>query len=129
MALVVMGRSQRGGLDLPVSLFIVLHALRLECVKSMFWTVSFHCVRLLLSSLVMRELAARSGSLPVEAWVIWKRASHSLSQHSIYSFLLPRGTHCFAALMVMLHRAWYAVFPLRASGSGSLLPRLLVIVP
>ena len=67
MALAVMGRSPRGGLDLPVSLFIVLHALRLECVKSIFWTVSSHHVRLLLSSLVIRELAARSDALPVEA--------------------------------------------------------------
>ena len=83
MALAVMGHSPRGGMDLPVSLFIVLHALRLECVKSIFWAVSSHRVRLLLSSLVIRELAARSDALPVEAWVVWKRVSHSLSQHGI----------------------------------------------
>ena len=34
MALAVTGRSLRRGLDLSISLFIVLRALRLECVKS-----------------------------------------------------------------------------------------------
>ena len=83
MALAVMGCFPRGVLDLPVGLFIVLHALRLECVKSIFWTVFSHHVHLLLSSLVIRELAARSDALPVEAWVVLKRVSHSLSQHGI----------------------------------------------
>ena len=64
-----MGRSARGGLDVPVRLFIILHTLRLEYVKSMFWTVFSHRVRLLLSSLVIRELAAKSDTLPIEAWV------------------------------------------------------------
>ena len=114
---------------MPVSLFIVLRTLRLEHVKSMFWTVSSHRVRLLLSSLAVRELEERSDALPVEAWSIWKRVLHSLSQHGIYSFLLPRGTHYFAALMVILQKAWYAVFALRASGNGSFLARSLVIVP
>ena len=63
MQLVVMGRSPKGGLDLLVSLFILLHALRLECVKSMLWTVSSHRERLLLSSLEIRELAARCDAL------------------------------------------------------------------
>ena len=129
MALAVMGRSPKGGLDLPVSLFIGLHAIELKCVKSMFWAVSSNRVRLLLLRPVIRELAARSDALPVEAWVIWKRVSHSLYQHDIYSFLLPRGTHCFAALMVILQNVWYAVFALRASSSGSFLARLLAIVP
>ena len=129
MALAVKVRSPRGGLDPPASLFIVLYALRLECVKSMFWIVSSHRIRLLLSSLVISELAARSDALPAEAWVIWKRVLHSLSQHGIYSFLLLQETHCFATLMVILQKAWYAVFALRVSCSGSFLTRLLVIVP
>ena len=70
MTLAVMGRYPRDVLDLPVSLFSVLHALRLECVKSKFWTVSSHHVRLLSSSLVIREQAAISDALPEEAWVI-----------------------------------------------------------
>ena len=78
---------------------------------------------------MIRELVARPDALPVEAWVVWKRVSHSFSQHGIYSFLLPRKTHCFAASMVILQKAWYAVFALRASGSGNFLARLLVIVP
>ena len=78
---------------------------------------------------MIRELAARSDALPVEALVVWKRVLHSLSQHGIYSFLLPRGTHCFAALMVILQKARYAVFALRTCGNGSFLARLLVIVP
>ena len=85
----------------------------------MFWTVSSHHVNVLLSSLVIRELAARSDALPVEAWVIWKRVSHSLSKIGIYSFLLPRVAYCFAALMVILQKGWYAVFALRAPVSGS----------
>ena len=70
MALAVLRCSSRGGLDLPVSLFIVFHALRLECIKPTFWTVSSHRVRLLLSSLVIGELAASSDTLPIEALVI-----------------------------------------------------------
>ena len=75
------------------------------------------------------ELVERSNALPVEAWVVWKRVSHSLSHYGIYSFLLTRETHCFVELMIILQKAWYAVFTLRASGSGSFLARLLPIVP
>ena len=64
MELAVIGHSPKDGLDLPVNLFYVLHALRLECVKSILWIASSHRVRLLLSSFVIRELAARSFALP-----------------------------------------------------------------
>ena len=67
MALAVMKHFPRDGLDQPVSLFIILHAFRLECVKPMFWTVSSHRVRLLLSSLGIKEIAARSDALSADA--------------------------------------------------------------
>ena len=76
MELAVLGRSPRGGLVLSDNLFIVLYALRLKLIKPMFWTVSSHRVRLLFSSLVIKELTPRSVAVPVEAWVFWKRSLH-----------------------------------------------------
>jgi len=55
--------------DLPVSLLMVLHALRLECEKLMELTASFHRSRFFFCSRDNRDEAALSESVPTGARV------------------------------------------------------------
>ena len=65
--------------DLPVSLLMVLYALRLECEKSMELTASSHRSCFFCCSRESRVEAALSEAVPTGALI--KRVSHSLSQH------------------------------------------------
>jgi len=69
--------------DLPVSLLMVLHALYLECEKSMKLTASSHHSCFFCSSRYSRDEVALSESTPTGARVKERqRVSHSWSQHS-----------------------------------------------
>ena len=70
-----------GVVDLPVSLLMVCHARRLECVKSIYSTVSVHLCLRFSFSLQNRSFAA----MPLSSLVcasVWarSRSSHSSSQ-------------------------------------------------
>ena len=64
MEFAVMGHWQGECLERPVKLLIILHALRLECVKSMDWTASSQRSRLLWSSFDSKAVAALLDSTP-----------------------------------------------------------------
>ena len=67
---------------LPVNLLIVLHALRLECEKSMELTASSHCFCFFCSSRDSTDEAALSESVPTGARTKGRwRVSQSLSQY------------------------------------------------
>jgi len=62
-----MGHRQEERPDLPVSLLIVFHALRLEWEKSMEFTASYHRSCFFCSSQKSRDEAALSESVPTGA--------------------------------------------------------------
>jgi len=62
-----MGHRQEERPDLPVGLLIVLHALRLDCEKSMEFTASSHRSCFCCSSQKRRDEAALSESVPTGA--------------------------------------------------------------
>ena len=68
--------------NLPVSLLNVLHALQLECEKSVELTASSHHSCFFCCSRASRDEAALSEAVPTEARIKERsRVSHSLSQH------------------------------------------------
>jgi len=76
------GHGREESQDLPVALLMVLHALRLECEKSMELTASCYRSCFFCSSRDSRDEAALSESVPTAAQVKeQQRVSHSLSQH------------------------------------------------
>ena len=89
-----LGHRQEERPDLPVSLLMVLHALRLEFEKSMELTASSYRSCFFCCSSDRRDVAALLESVPIEA--LMKRISNSLSQHGAYFFRRPRGIHCLA---------------------------------
>ena len=93
--------------DLPVRLFIVFHASRLECEKSMSRTVSDQQFLRFPSSLVSRAVAALSASGPPgDCRKCWYRSSHSASQQGMWFDRRPRGMHFFAAVLITLQKHW-----------------------
>jgi len=107
--------------DLPVSLLLVLHALQLECEKSMELTASSHRSYFFFPSRDSRDEATLSESVPTgarmkERW----RVLHSLSQHGTYVFRRPRGLHCLAADSRLLQKSWYALSIFNVCGGGKL---------
>ena len=72
---------------LPVNWFIVCHALRLECVKSIDSTISIHLCLLTLSNLCSMAIADDSTcSLDVAHWCCQRSLLH-LSQPGMYVWL------------------------------------------
>ena len=63
------GHTREERPDLPVSLLIVLHGLRLECEKSMELTASSHRSCFFCSSRESRDEAALSASVLTRAWI------------------------------------------------------------
>ena len=83
---------------LPVSLFMVFHALRLECVKSTGSTTSVHLALRTSSSLWSSDVALVSmSSLVVACWCSRKRWLPLLSHPGMQCLLKPRGMFLFAA--------------------------------
>ena len=81
--------------NLPVSLLIVLRALRLECEKSIEFTASSHWSCFFCCSRDSRDEAAQSESVPTQARMDeWWRVSHSLSKHSTQTLRRPCGMDC-----------------------------------
>jgi len=71
--------------DVQISLLIVLHALRLECEKSMELTASSHRSCFFCYSRESSDKAALSESVPTGAWMKERwRVLHSLSQHGTF---------------------------------------------
>jgi len=67
MEFVEMGHRREEHPDLPVSLLMVLHALRLECKKLMELTTSSHCSYFFCCSRESRDDAALSEAVPTGA--------------------------------------------------------------
>ena len=92
------GAQVRGRPDLPVSLLMVLHTLRLECEKLMKLKASSHCSCFFCAIQEWRDKAALSESVPAgtlrkERW----RVSHSLSHHRTKFLRRQCGMHCLNA--------------------------------
>ena len=113
------GHRQEKRPDLPVSLLIVLHTLRLECEKSMDLTASSHRSCFFCYS---RDEAALSESVPTRVWMKERqRVSHSLSQLGTQFFLRLRGIHCLAAKSRLSQKSWHALSIFGVSAGGNLL--------
>ena len=83
MELAVTGHFPVCNVDLPVSLFSVCHALRLEWVKSIDDTVSFHLCRRFSSKTLSSDAAVDADSVFSESICSLYSYSHSSSQHGI----------------------------------------------
>ena len=107
--------------DLPVSLLMVLHALRLECEKSMELTASCHRSCFFCPSRVSRDEAALSESVPLCGFE--EKAIEGLElfvQHGASCFLRQRGIHCLATDTRLSQKSWYALSIFDVSGGGNL---------
>ena len=83
MELAVTGHFPFFNVDLPVSLFSVCHALRLECVKSIDDTVSFHLCRRFSPKTLSNDVAVDADSVFSESICSLYSCSHSSSQHGM----------------------------------------------
>ena len=83
MELAVTGHFPVCNVDLPVSLFRVCHALRLECVKSIDDTVSFHLCRRFSSKTLSSDVAVDADSVFSESICSLYSCSYSSSQHGM----------------------------------------------
>ena len=93
---------------LPVSLFMVCHALRLECVKSTDSTTSVHLALRTSSSLWSSAVAVVSmSSLVVACWCSLRRWLHLSSHPGILRLLNPRRMLFFTEHISMLQYAVY----------------------
>jgi len=81
MAFAETGHRREGRPDLPVSLLIVLHALRLECEKSMELTASSHHSCFFCCSRESRDEAALSESVRTEVALSESVPTSSVREH------------------------------------------------
>ena len=91
--------------ELPVSLFSVCHALRLECVKSIDDTVPFRLCRRFSPKTLSSDVAVDTDSVFSESICSLYSCSHSSSQHGMWFLLYQHGIECLAELMIILQNA------------------------